>query len=125
VVHLANGGRRPYRRGVDHHREHAGRCGAARASTNARAALVGAELAPMRQERLSREKDLVEKMAIAPNYLATFDALAGISLHGLRDDVRGVPARHAVDVGRRAPGVPQARARHHAGGSRRAPTPWR
>ena len=48
------------------------------AMDDARAGLVEAELAPMRQERLSREKDLVEAAQIAPGYLDTFDALAGM-----------------------------------------------
>jgi hypothetical protein len=85
VVHLANGGAEPYRRAsitIANTRDAKER----RAIDDARAALVAAELAPMRQERLSRERDLVEKMAVAPGYLATFDALAGISVRGLRDE---------------------------------------
>jgi hypothetical protein len=85
VVHLANGGGEPYRRAsitIANTRDAKER----RAIDDARASLVEAELAPMRQERLSREKELVEKMAIAPDYLDTFDALAGISVRGLRDE---------------------------------------
>jgi hypothetical protein len=85
VVHLANGGREPYRRTsitIANTRDATDR----RAIDDARASLVEAELSPMRQERLSREKALVEKMAIGPDYLGTFDALAGISVRGLRDE---------------------------------------
>lgn len=85
VVHLANGGGEPYRRAsitIANTRDAKER----RAIDDARASLVEAELAPMRQERLSREKELVEKMAIGPDYLDTFDALAGISVRGLRDE---------------------------------------
>lgn len=57
-----------------------------RALETARASLVEAELAPMRLERLAREKALVEGMAIAPGYLDTFDALAGMRVRRLRDD---------------------------------------
>src|ERR1019366_10234616 len=85
VVHLANGGAEPYRRAsitIANTRDAKER----RAIDDALASLVEAELAPMRQERLTREKELVEKMAIAPDYVATFDALAGISVRGLRDE---------------------------------------
>ncbi len=49
----------------------------------ARAALVEAELAPLRLERFQREVDLVGAMEIAPDYNATFEALSGISLADL------------------------------------------
>ena len=55
-----------------------------RALDDARAKLVIAELAPMRQERLEREKTLVEQAALAPNYVATFERLSGLSLSALR-----------------------------------------
>jgi hypothetical protein len=85
VVHLANGDAEPYRRAsitIANTRDANER----RALDNARAALVEAELAPMRQERLSREKEFVEKMAVAPGYLDTFDALAGVCVRPLRDE---------------------------------------
>jgi hypothetical protein len=85
VIPLADGGAEPYRRAsitIANTRDAKER----RALDNARASLVNAELAPMRQERLAREKELVERMAIAPNYLDTFDALAGMSVRGLRDE---------------------------------------
>jgi hypothetical protein len=49
----------------------------------ARAGLVERELAPLRQERLQREKDLVERLEIAPDYIGTFEALSGIDLRAL------------------------------------------
>jgi hypothetical protein len=52
----------------------------------ARAALVARELAPMRSERLQREKDLIESLDIAPGYVATFEALSGIDLRALAAD---------------------------------------
>jgi hypothetical protein len=55
-----------------------------RALDDARAALVLAELAPMRQERLEREKTLIEQAGIAPTYTATFERLSGLSLTSLR-----------------------------------------
>ena len=56
----------------------------------------------MRQERLAREKELVERTGIAADYIATFDALAGISAARAARRVHGVPSGHAGDVGRRA-----------------------
>ena len=50
---------------------------------DARAALVERELAPMRAERLQRERDLVEALEIAPGYVATSEALSGIDLAAL------------------------------------------
>jgi hypothetical protein len=85
VIALADGGGEPYRRAsitMANTRDAKER----RALDNARASLVEAELAPMRQERLSREKDMVEQMAIASGYLNTFDALAGMKIRALRDD---------------------------------------
>jgi hypothetical protein len=49
----------------------------------AHAALVQSELAPMRAERLQRERDLVEALEIAPGYVATAEALSGIDLRAL------------------------------------------
>ena len=51
---------------------------------DARAAIVQAELAPMRQEKLEREHDVVQGLGIAPTYNATWEALSGISLANLR-----------------------------------------
>jgi hypothetical protein len=52
----------------------------------ARAKLVGGELAPIRRERFQREKDITERLELAPGYNATFEQLSGISLGGLRDE---------------------------------------
>ncbi len=85
MIPLADGGAEPYRRAsitIANTRDAKER----RALDDARAELVKCGLAPMRQERLAREKELVEKMTVAPNYLDTFDALAGISVRGLRDE---------------------------------------
>lgn len=57
-----------------------------RALDDARAALVLAELAPMRQERLEREKALIEGAGLAPTYIATFERLSGLSLSSLRGE---------------------------------------
>lgn len=51
---------------------------------DARAALVQAELAPLRQERLHREHEVVAALGIAPTYNATWEALSGVSLAALR-----------------------------------------
>jgi len=50
---------------------------------DARALLVERELAPMRAERLQRERDLIEALEIAPGYVAAFEALSGIDLSAL------------------------------------------
>jgi len=50
---------------------------------NARASLVERELAPMRAERLQRERDLIEALEIAPSYVEAFEALSGIDLRAL------------------------------------------
>ena len=50
----------------------------------ARAGLVERELAPLRRERLQREKELTERLALAPDYNATFEVLSGVPLGALR-----------------------------------------
>ena len=50
---------------------------------DARASLVSAQLAPMRAERLQRERDLIESLDVAPSYVASFEALSGIDLRAL------------------------------------------
>ncbi|MFL5609028.1 MAG: hypothetical protein ACJ8AD_21405, partial [Gemmatimonadaceae bacterium] len=52
----------------------------------ARAALVQAELAPMRREHLQRERDITESLGLAHGYNATWELLSGISLSGLGDE---------------------------------------
>jgi len=49
----------------------------------ARAAVVARELAPMRADRLQRERDLIESLGIGDGYIATFEALSGIDLKAL------------------------------------------
>ena len=49
----------------------------------ARATLVQAELAPMRRERLQRERALIEALGIADGYVATFEKLSGVPLTSL------------------------------------------
>ncbi|HET9013226.1 MAG TPA: hypothetical protein VFN38_15475, partial [Gemmatimonadaceae bacterium] len=53
---------------------------------DARAAKVGAELAPMRRERLQRERDITESLGLASGYNPSWELLSGISLSGLRDE---------------------------------------
>jgi hypothetical protein len=52
----------------------------------ARAVLVERELAPMKMERLQRERDITESVGLASGYNATWELLSGISLDGLRDE---------------------------------------
>ena len=49
----------------------------------ARAVLVEREHAPMRLERLQREKDYIESLGIAPSYNAVFEEITGVSLAAL------------------------------------------
>src|SRR5205823_4801671 len=51
----------------------------------ARAKLVKDEHAPLRLERLQREKEYIESLEIAPDYNASFEAVTGISLGSLAD----------------------------------------
>jgi hypothetical protein len=53
---------------------------------DARAKLVGAELAPLRREKFQREKDITEALGLASSYNATWELLSGVSLEGLRDE---------------------------------------
>ena len=47
---------------------------------DARAKLVATEHAPLRRERLEREKDYIESLGVAGDYIASFEAVTGISL---------------------------------------------
>jgi hypothetical protein len=88
VIHLPDGSAEPYQRAsitIANTRDVRERNGL----DDARAALVQAELAPMRQERLQREQDLVLGMHLAPDYNATFEVLSGVSLRSLRDECEG------------------------------------
>ena len=51
---------------------------------DARNKVVAAELAPMRLERIQREREMIEALDIADGYKATWEALSGISLEELR-----------------------------------------
>jgi Peptidase family M3 len=59
--------------------------GARLALDTARAKLVKDEHAPLRLERLQREKDYIESLGIAGDYNASFEAVTGISLGDLAD----------------------------------------
>jgi len=50
---------------------------------DARETLVERELAPLKRERLEREKRIVEELEIAPGYNRTFEMLSGIELDPL------------------------------------------
>ncbi len=83
LVPLADGSKEPYQRvsiTLGNTRDAAVR----HALDDARAKLVLAELAPMRQEKLEREHDVVAKLGIAGDYNATWETLSGISLAALR-----------------------------------------
>ena len=53
---------------------------------DAREKLVEKELAPLKRERLQREKEIVEQLEIAPSYNKTFEMLSGIDLVPLADE---------------------------------------
>jgi hypothetical protein len=85
MVRLPDGTVEPYQRAaitIANTRDAAAR----HALDDARAALVKAELAPIRRERLQREHEIVKGMALVPGggYNATFEALSGVALAGLR-----------------------------------------
>lgn len=50
----------------------------------ARAALVEAELAPLRRERFQRERDITERLGLAADYNSGWELLSGVSLLDLR-----------------------------------------
>jgi hypothetical protein len=52
----------------------------------ARAAVVQRELAPLKRERIQRERDITESIGLASGYNATWELLSGISLTALRDE---------------------------------------
>ena len=82
VVRLPDGGEVPYQRAAVDMSTEPNRQKRL-ALDEARAALVGRELAPMRGERLQRERDLIESLEIASDYISSFEALSGIDLRGL------------------------------------------
>ena len=85
VVRTSDGTEEPYQRAaitIANTRDAATR----HALDDARAALVQAELAPMKQEKLEREHEVVSKLGIASTYNATWEALAGVSVAALRTE---------------------------------------
>lgn len=83
VVALPDGSKEPYQRvpiTLGNTRDAATR----HTLDDARARLVLAELAPMRQEKLEREHEVVSKLGIAGTYNETWETLSGISLAALR-----------------------------------------
>ena len=85
IVRLTDGRQMPYQRAsieignsMDHHER-------AMIET-ARTTLVERELAPMRRERLQRERDITEGLDLADGYNASWELLSGISLGGLRQE---------------------------------------
>lgn len=52
---------------------------------DARAALVQAELAPLKLERLQREHEVVASLGVAGDYIAAWEALSGFPIRPLRD----------------------------------------
>jgi hypothetical protein len=88
VIHLRDGSVEPYQRAsitIANTRDARQR----NAMDDARAALVQQELSPMRQERLARERSLVEATRVAPGYNGIFEALSGLSLASLRVECEG------------------------------------
>lgn len=53
-----------------------------------RAAVAASTFAPLRLERLQRERDAVESLGIAPSYNSTFDLLSGVSLERLAGECK-------------------------------------
>src|ERR1043166_650456 len=51
----------------------------------ARNRLVASELAPLRRERFTREREILNELHLGPSYDATFEALSGIPLETLAD----------------------------------------
>lgn len=85
VITLPDGSQEPYQRAaitIGNTRDVRAR----HALDDARAALVLAELAPIRRERLQREHEVVASLGIAPTYNAAFEALSGVSLASLRTE---------------------------------------
>ncbi len=89
VVRLADGREVPYQR-VAIEIANAPNRAERLALDDARATLVMRELAPMRLERLQREKDYVDSLGIAADYNSTFEALSGVGLRGLAVQCEGL-----------------------------------
>lgn len=83
IVRLPDGTEEPYSRvaiTIANTRE----TDARRALDDARAKLVLAEFAPMRRERMAREKGLIEDARLVDGYTPTLEALSGTSISALR-----------------------------------------
>ena len=82
VIRVADGRVIPYQRvGIDI--ANSGDVADRRAIDEARVRTVEESFAPLRLERLQRERDAVESLGIAAGYNSTFEALSGISLTAL------------------------------------------
>src|SRR5690348_7063176 len=88
VIRLADGREVPYQRAAVDMATETNRAERL-ALDDARAALVSRELAPMRAERLQRERDLIESLEIGPSYIGSFEALSGIDLRALAVECEG------------------------------------
>lgn len=85
VVQLADGRQIPYQRASIEIGNSTDRRERAMIES-ARTALVERGLAPMRRERLQRERDITESLDLADGYNPSWELLSGISLDGLRDE---------------------------------------
>ena len=84
-VRLPDGGEIPFQRVAIDIANSADRAERAMIET-ARVSLVERELAPLKRERIQRERDITESIGIARGYNATWELLSGISLSGLREE---------------------------------------
>lgn len=82
VVRVADGREIPYQRASIEIANSTDRDQRA-AIEKARAALVRAELAPLRRERMQRDRDITESLGLADGYIPTWELLSGISLASL------------------------------------------
>jgi hypothetical protein len=88
VVRLADGREVPFQRAAIDMANSSDRAERL-ALESARAALVERELAPLRRERLTRERDLTERLELGDGYLGTFERLSGVPLAELRAACEG------------------------------------
>lgn len=115
VIRVADGRVIPYQRAVmdiANSRDAADR----RALDTARVRVVEESFAPLRLERLQRERDAVESLGIAPGYNSTFETLSGISLAALAVECEaflrdtGAMWNSVLDERLRAFGIPRGEA---------------
>jgi hypothetical protein len=89
VVKSANGRTVPYQRTaieIAGDRDHVQR----NILDSARAALVEAELVPIRRERFARERDLVDSLGLANGYVETFELVSGVPVRALAQACRAL-----------------------------------